>query len=306
MALILRLALVLVVAACTAAPPDAETARVRAHLEGALAEVGSHAPVLSLAQRDARTRALADLRAYIDAEQYPTNDVVPGRTPIFIDRFGARCAMAALIEASGHAALVERIARDHLYAYIADLGNDPELARWLEEHGLTLAEAARIQPGYSNATGSRWVPTVSLVLSGEFGITHDDAGSGGDAWLLVGARLGVRRIRHSIDACDHCVNESTAFVAEYQRRLAPNDAGSNILGALIEHDLNAQAEDHQLYAIGGAIASVGDHTRFGGKIGLGFSLRRRAQPILTEVAVVGLGQPGGFAAHLALTAGAVW
>jgi len=306
MVAVLRVALVLVVAACTVVPPDVETRRVRAHLEVALTEVAAHTPALSPAQRAARTRALADLRAYIDAEAYPTNDVASERTPIFIDRFGARCAMAALIEASGHRALVERIARDHLYAHIVDLGDDPELARWLHDHGLTLAEAARIQPSYSNQKASHWVPTGSLGVFAHLGIAHDGAGTEGDAWLLVGARLGARRITRTISDCDRCVYRTTAFVAEYQRRLAPSDGGSNIVGALIEHDLDPQSEDHQFYAIGGPIASIGDAARFGGKLGVGWSLRNRAHPVLAEVALVGLAQPGGFAAHVAFGAGAVW
>jgi hypothetical protein len=251
-------------------------------------------------------RALADLRAYIDAEAYPTNDVMPGTTPIFIDRFGVRCAMAALIEASGHAALVERIARDHLYARIEELGDDPELVRWLDDHGLTLAEAARIQPSYANRSASRWAPTASLGVFVQAGAAHDDAGTELDAWLLVGVRVGARRITASISDCDECVYKTTAIVAEYQRRLAPSGAGSNIFGVLVEHDLRHQSEDHQFYAIGGPIASIGEQARFGGKLGFGWSLRNRKQPIFGEVAVLGLQQAGGFVAHLALSLGVVW
>lgn len=300
------LALAVVLSACASDPRADETARIRAHLEGALAEVSAQAPDLTPAQQAARVQALADLRAYIAAEDYPTNDVLPERTPIFVDRFGARCAMAALIEASGHAALVERIARDHLYARIADLGGDPELARWLSDHGLTLAEAARIQPGYSNITSSRWVPTASVTLAADLGVTHDDAGEDTEAWALAGARLGARRITETTDACDQCVYRTIGLVAEYQRRLAPGGDGANLVGALIQYDLRSQSEDHQFYAIGGAIAALGGVTQFGGKLGLGYSLRHRSLPLLGEVAVVGLERSDGFAAHLALTTGAVW
>lgn len=283
-------------------PPAPETARVRAHLEGALAEVSAHTPDLSPSQRTARARALADLRAYIDAENYPTNDVMPGRTPIFVDRFGARCAMAALIEASGHEDLVARVARDHLYAHIMDLAADAELRTWLDEHGLTLAEAARIQPEYANETTTGWKATASVVASAQVGVDGRDFA----AWGLVGARIGARRITHWTGACDHCVVRSLAVVGEYERRLAPSAGDGNFVAGLFQYELDDHGEDHQFYAIGGPVVAVGDAVHVGAKAGLGFSLRSRAQPILGEVGVIAIDDPDGFSARVGLTVGAVW
>jgi hypothetical protein len=56
--------------------------------------------------------------------------------------------MAFLIAASGRGDLVDQIARTRNYAFIPDLMDVPGLAQWLEEHGLSVAEAARIQPSY--------------------------------------------------------------------------------------------------------------------------------------------------------------
>jgi hypothetical protein len=58
--------------------------------------------------------------------------------------------MAFLIAASGRGDLVDHIARTRNYAFIPDLVDVPGLAQWLEEHGLTVAEAARIQPSYDD------------------------------------------------------------------------------------------------------------------------------------------------------------
>lgn len=57
---------------------------------------------LTPAQLEARHRLIHLLREYIDAGRFPVNDVSPERTPIFIDRGGTRCAMASLIERTGH------------------------------------------------------------------------------------------------------------------------------------------------------------------------------------------------------------
>jgi hypothetical protein len=59
--------------------------------------------------------------------------------------------MAFLIAASGRGDIVDQIARTRNNAYIPDLLNEPGLAGWLEDNGLTVAEAARIQPAYGGS-----------------------------------------------------------------------------------------------------------------------------------------------------------
>jgi hypothetical protein len=128
-----------------------EQARVRAHFDSAEREVRGH-PVagLSIAQRAARMRALDRVHAYAGRGVFPTNPDFPGKfVPYFVDRItGTRCGMAYLIEQSGSSGLVARIAATNNNASIFDLKDDPELLAWLERNGLTLEEAARIQPKY--------------------------------------------------------------------------------------------------------------------------------------------------------------
>src|SRR6266705_6614732 len=80
---------------------------------------------------------------------FPQNTDFPGqRVPYFIDRYGTRCAMAYLIEQSGEGDLVTRVAATHNNARIPELRTDPDLGAWLWRNGITLEEAARIQPAY--------------------------------------------------------------------------------------------------------------------------------------------------------------
>jgi hypothetical protein len=127
-----------------------EQARVRAHLDSAEREVRA-APVtgLMVSQRAARARALDRLHAYWVRGVFPKNTDFPGKlVPYFIDRTGTRCAMAHLIEQSGSGDFVARVAETNNNARVPELRNDPELVAWLDANGLTLQEAARIQPAY--------------------------------------------------------------------------------------------------------------------------------------------------------------
>ena len=100
-------------------------------------------------QQAARAEQIRRLRGYAEAGEFPRNDFHPGtRVPYFRDARGTLCAMAFLIAASGRGDIVDHIARTRNYAYLPELVDVPGLAGWLEDNGLTVAEAARIQPAY--------------------------------------------------------------------------------------------------------------------------------------------------------------
>lgn len=134
----------------------AETARIRAHLAQVEQELRrTDISAWSPAQRLARARHLDVLHAYWVRGVFPKNTDFPGeRVAYFIDRVGTRCAMAQLIEQSGHGAFVARVAATNNNARVRQLEHDPELVAWLEENGLTAAEAARIQPQYCGEPGA--------------------------------------------------------------------------------------------------------------------------------------------------------
>src|SRR6266699_3261837 len=127
-----------------------ETARIRAHLDSAERELrAKDVSSLTPAQRAARLRNLDRLHEYWVRGVFPQNTDFPGeRVPYFIDRYGTRCAMAYLIEQAGSGDFVARVAATNNNARVQEMKNDPELGAWLWKNGITLEEAARIQPSY--------------------------------------------------------------------------------------------------------------------------------------------------------------
>lgn len=171
-----------------------EIARVRHHLEGAEAILVSRdEATLSGSQRAARARCIADLQVYVRRGIFPHNHQVLGRrTPVFVDEHGTRCAMAFLIERSGEPALVARIARTRNLARIRDLAGDAPLASWLVRNGITLDEAARIQPAYGGA-GSEGGEDVGKWVASTVGLGMASTGVGLN--LSVGKSQGARNAR---------------------------------------------------------------------------------------------------------------
>lgn len=127
-----------------------EAARLRLHFAEVEREMLSRdISDLTPAQRAARAEQIRQLRHYSGQGAFPRNTYHPGRrTPYFRDANGNLCAMAFLIAASGRGDIVDHIARTRNYAFVPDLVDVPGLVEWLVEHGLTVAEAARIQPSY--------------------------------------------------------------------------------------------------------------------------------------------------------------
>lgn len=144
--------LALMIPSAAWASPDfeaSEQARIRRHLLRAETAARARAtPDLSKAQRTRRAAALDALARYREAGRFPVNVDVVGRAPVFVDHRGVRCAMAELLHVTGEDALVARVAATNNLARIHDLASDEGLTRWLDHHGLTVDEAAAIQPTY--------------------------------------------------------------------------------------------------------------------------------------------------------------
>jgi hypothetical protein len=127
-----------------------EVARLRAHFDSVDAELRLPTALpLTPAQRASRTTLIAWLREYRDAGSFPRNDRFSERAmPFFRDSRGVLCAMAYLIDRSGRRDLVDRVASTRNNASIPELAGDSELRSWLDSAGLSVSEAARIQPFY--------------------------------------------------------------------------------------------------------------------------------------------------------------
>lgn len=133
-----------------------EVARVARHIEGA-EQVAKAAPPRGLDRLRLVVRALLleELEEYRRRGAFPKNrDFRDRPRPYFIDADGTRCAMAHLLEVGGASALVARIAAERNNAFVRELADEPELLAWLDAAGLTVDEAARIQPSYCDTNAS--------------------------------------------------------------------------------------------------------------------------------------------------------
>jgi len=97
----------------------------------------------------ARAARLADLQAYTQAGQFPTNAWKPAPAPCFVGDNGVYCAVGYLMVQSGHQELADRIAQADNFIVLADhpqsLADD-----WIASSGLTFEECALIQPSYEH------------------------------------------------------------------------------------------------------------------------------------------------------------
>jgi len=137
-------------------PPPSEVQRLQAHYRAVIAEL-SATDVSGLDQPTLteRRRTIAALSEYCERGDFGRRQDKPGgRTNLFLDQVGRPCAVAYLLQEWGEDELVGRVANTYNEAFVAELAEDAELGAWLEQVGLTLAEAARIQgPGIGRGGG---------------------------------------------------------------------------------------------------------------------------------------------------------
>lgn len=129
----------------------AEVARIRAHFDSVLAELPARdVSMLTPDRRERRAELLRTLRAYRDAGEFPHNYDFPREAvPYFVDRgTGVLCAVAHLMASTGRRDIVDRVAAMDNNVWVPELAGDTAFTGWLDVHGLTLAEAARIQVPY--------------------------------------------------------------------------------------------------------------------------------------------------------------
>ena len=131
-------------------PVSAEVQRIQAHFDSVLVELqGSDVSRLTSEQRDHRRALIRTLASYRDRARFPKNYDFAAPTPYFVDRqTGVLCAVAHLMESTGRRDIVDRVAAANNNVWVAQLRGDRQFEGWLAEHGITLAEAARIQVPY--------------------------------------------------------------------------------------------------------------------------------------------------------------
>ncbi len=131
-----------------------EQVRLRAHFRQVLAELRARdVGHLAAPERAERERVIVELERYARRGRFPVNrDFADRRMPYFVDASGTRCAVAHLIDSTGERELVERVRRTRNNGFVRELAPDRALQAWLRAAGLTVAEAARIQPSYCFVT----------------------------------------------------------------------------------------------------------------------------------------------------------
>jgi len=130
----------------------AEAVRLRAHFDSVDQELRARdISRLSAEQRAMRASLISWLRDYRNAGTFPENDRFTDRAmPFFRDSRGTLCAMAYLVDRSGRTYIVDQIAKTRNNAFIRELTDDRALVAWLDTSGLSVDEAARIQPTYGS------------------------------------------------------------------------------------------------------------------------------------------------------------
>jgi hypothetical protein len=134
-----------------AASRSIEADWVRAHLDSVLRELPQHdTRAFTSAQREHRETLLATLKIYRDRGDFPRNYDFPGKAvPYFTDRkTGTLCAVGYLLASTGRQDIVDRVTRANNNVRVRQLAGDTALAAWLDQNGITLDEAARIQVMY--------------------------------------------------------------------------------------------------------------------------------------------------------------
>jgi hypothetical protein len=126
------------------------TQHVERHLDGALDLLRARrTDGLSVEQRANRHALVNALVAYRHAGRFPQNRTHATFTPVFVDPVtGVHCAMGALLALTGREDIVARVVATDNHVRVRELAGDAEFVAWLDEHGLTLDEAARVQPAY--------------------------------------------------------------------------------------------------------------------------------------------------------------
>ncbi|QDT01460.1 hypothetical protein [Adhaeretor mobilis] len=110
-----------------------------------------------------RAQQIARLRVYQQRGLFPQNEYdTQCALPIFVDSDNTACAVGHLMRMSGWEKEVELIARTNNLVYVPDVQAGP-IVEWVVESGLTLEEAALVQPGYEGPAPDS---TLAELMSG--------------------------------------------------------------------------------------------------------------------------------------------
>lgn len=210
-----------------------EVARLRAHFDSVLRELrAADVGTPTASQSLARQTLIRRLEQYAAAGRFPHNHVrAEALVPVFRDEHGTLCAMAYLIASTGRTDIVDQVARTNNLAYIPELAGSAKLRAWLDSTGLTVAEAARIQPQYGGCctiepspaappTGARRDYAVGSALatvgSGTFlslTLARGDATKLGRVTTWMGLAFGAAQAVHGAAGTSYRDSRQTVGIA---------------------------------------------------------------------------------------------
>jgi len=171
---------------------EPERPRIQRHLADVEAILRAR-PVAGLTETQRRNRLarLDDLHAYWTRGEFPRNRDFPDRlVPYFIDARGVPCAMGYLVIRSGGKDYAEEIRDTRNNAYIGEIAAvDSRLAAWTKAQGMTLEEAAMVQPTYGGpVVDMQLVRVDGLARPWILGPRRGDASIGGTIAVYDSAR----------------------------------------------------------------------------------------------------------------------
>lgn len=243
----------------------AEIRRIQAHFDGAIAMLESRdVSGLREAQRRNRRALTERLARYRDAGAFPRNYDFPGvPTPYFIDRkTDIRCAVAHLMDATGRADLVRRVAAMDNNVWVPELAGHAEFEAWLDEQGITLDEAARNQVPYMDVVIEPLPPTraMSTGVSGTaLGLTLGTA-----TLAQLSADLGARRsvaVLGLATSTFALVSGGSQFQRGGDRMLGTGAVIGGIAGLYVARQTFGRFRNAQREAQAGASTSLAQRTR---------------------------------------------
>ena len=127
--------------------PSWQAAELQWHFASCIRAIG-RAPLPAGASAWRRAVTLWALARYAWRGRFPHNPAPGTRHPIFRDARGTPCAVGHLLAAQGHGARVDAVAAHHNFARVPELARAPWVGPTLLALGLTVEEAARVQPSY--------------------------------------------------------------------------------------------------------------------------------------------------------------
>lgn len=105
---------------------------------------------------------LGRLAQYARTGRFPQNlGYSETPVPVFVDAQGTDCAVGHLMRMSGWGQSVDEIAQSNLFVYVDDIHSGP-VVDWVLYSGLTIEEAAMIQPAYAPPPHEATLTELSL------------------------------------------------------------------------------------------------------------------------------------------------